>query len=145
MLIYNLENIKSYQTDESLIIKAKKMGNNNTPNYLLRNKNGLNFRLSNGDIINIPENYCWDGSSVPRIFWWFFSPDGDFEIASLIHDFLYENKKNLKYDRKFADKEMFIWSNVVNGTNKRSFRNFDNKIRYYFVRMFGSFVWNKRN
>lgn len=144
MIIYNLTNIKTYQEKQSLILKAKLIGNNSTPNYVLRNEGGLNFMLSNGNIIHIPENYSWDGSSVPRLFWWIFSPDGDFEIASLIHDFLYENKKNFKYSRKFVDKEMLQWSYVLNGTEKRSYRNFDNLTRYYFVRIFGSLVWNKK-
>lgn len=144
MIIFNLQNIKAYQEKQSLILKAKLIGNNSTPNYVLRNEGGLNFMLSNGNIIHIPENYSWDGSSVPRLFWWIFSPDGDFEIASLIHDFLYENKNKFNYKRSFVDKEMLIWSDVLNGTEKRSYRNFDNLTRYYFVRIFGSLVWNKK-
>ena len=143
-MIYTLKNIKDYQKENSIILKAKLTGNNSHPNYVLCNKDGITFKLSNGDIINIPQNYKWDGSSVPRIFWWFFVPDGDFEVASLIHDYLYENKKQLKYNRKFSDTEMLVWSNEVNGTNNRSFRNFDNLLRYYVVRLFGFSIWNKR-
>jgi len=69
-------------------------------------------------------------------------PDGDFESASLIHDFLYITKVE---SRKFADDEMLKWSKVVSGTNNKiSLRNLDNQVRYISVRLFGWIVWNRR-
>ena len=104
------------------------------------NEEGLTFELSDKRIIHVPNGFIWDGSSSPRFLWGLLSADGDFEIASLIHDYLYENKIQ---GRKYADKEMLKWSIYVNGTTKYSVRNIDNYLRYYGVRLFGWFVWRK--
>jgi len=98
------------------------------------------IKLSNGETISILKGFEWDLASVPRIFWSIVPPDGDFELASLIHDYLYQMKP---YSRKFADKEMYIWSKVINSTNKISIKNIDNHIRYFAVRVFGGPVWSK--
>lgn len=142
-MIYTLQNINEHQKEGSIILKSKLVGNNKRPSYFLRNKDGIKFKLSDGNVIHIPENFDWDGSSVPRLFWWLFATDGDFEIASLIHDYLYVYQKQYNYKEKFVDKEMLKWSEVLNGTEKRSFRNFDNKVRYIAVRLFGWFVWRR--
>lgn len=138
--IYTLKNIGIEQKDFSIIIKRKIKGYNKHPQYQLMNNGGLSFELSNGDILKIPEKYIWDGSSSPRFLWGLFSSDGDFEVASLIHDYLYEF--NL-YDREFADNEMLKWSIKTNGTEGISVRNLDNYIRFYAVRIFGWYVWKK--
>lgn len=139
MIIYTLENINDLQKKFSIVYKAKVMGSNNKNKYVLLKP--LRFKLSNNYIITIPKGFIWDGSSTPRIFWSIVPPDGDFEIGALIHDYLYVNKKKLNFKRKFADKEMLIWSDKVSGTKNISIRNIDNYIRYFFVRLFGGFVW----
>jgi|SRR5690625_4752075 len=140
MTIYSLNNIKSLQQTYSIVNRRRIIGRNSKPTYELLDS--LKFELSNGDVITIPKGFIWDLSSVPRFLWSLFAPDGDYEIASLIHDYLYINKT---YSRKFADKEMLIWSRVLNSTsNKWSIRNLDNWVRYYAVRGFGWIVWNKR-
>jgi len=107
--------------------------------------------LSNGDKIFIPKGFTWDLSSVPRLFWWVFAPDGDFELAYLIHDFLWINKEemathfeyyDMNFNQKFTDDEMLKWAKVTNGTENISLRNIDNYTRYYAVRTFGWLVWN---
>ena len=134
---YNLNNIleeskKDNPVKISKIIKAS----NKWKQYKL--EKALIIELSNGMEITIPKGFEWDLSSVPRIFWSFLPPDGDFIIGALIHDYLYVSKKT---SRKFADKEMLLWSNAVNGTMKISTRKIDNYIRYVGVRMFGWIVW----
>lgn len=54
----------------------------------------------------IPESYCWDGASIPRIFWRLIGAktDNRFLIPSMIHDVLCENKDYVDNDRYFADK-----------------------------------------
>lgn len=89
--------------------------------------------LSNGLFIRIPAGFETDFSSVPAPFWGLFPPYGNFLLAALIHDYLYVNQI---VSRKFADKEMLIWSNVLN-KNK-----FDNYTRYYMVRCFG-WTWRR--
>lgn len=138
-MIYSLSNINNYQTELSIIKKSRVMGANKKTIYSLLET--IYIELSNGDIITIPVGFRWDGSSTPRLFWNIVPPEGDFELGALIHDYLYENKKNFSYSRKFVDKEMLLWSKQVSGTNKTSIRNIDNYIRYYAVRIFGGLVW----
>ena len=136
-----LQNIRDIQSENKLsaIKRRRVIGNNTVPRYFLCDD--LEIILSDSTYILIPYGFIWDLSSVPRFLWGIFPPDADFELAALIHDYLYVNKITT---RKFADNEMLIWSKVVSGTyNKISIRNFDNQIRYIAVRLFGSFVWNK--
>ena len=112
----------------------------------------IKIKLTNGRIITIKKGFRWDLSSVPRLFWSLLAPSGDFEIAALIHDYLYINspaisenwfKNDSAKARKFADKEMLIWSRKVNSTKRISIKNIDNYVRYYGVRLFGRSVWEK--
>jgi hypothetical protein len=115
-------------------------GNNSINKYELLKT--LKIELSNGKIITIPKGYTWDLSSVPRFLWWLLPPDGDFQIGALIHDYLYEFKV---LPQKECDKEMYLWSKAVSGTENISLRNIDNKLRYYGVALFGGFVYNKKD
>jgi hypothetical protein len=144
-----LDNISSLQKKYSIISKTKIRGNNSRPQYRLDVT--LEIQLSNGINITIPKGFTWDLSSVPRLFWWLFAPDGDFELAYLIHDYLWKNKEemyelfeyyDIVFDQKFTDDDMLKWAKVTNGTDAFwSFRNFDNYARYYGVRGFGWLVW----
>ena len=139
-MIITLENIALLQNEFSVIEKRFVTGNNNVPKYQLIKD--LDIQLSNLIIIRIPKGYVWDLSSVPRFLWWLLPPDGDFGIAYIIHDFLYEYKY---YNRKFCDDEMLKWAKVSSGTKKISLRNIDNYTRYYAVRLFGWVVYNRNN
>jgi hypothetical protein len=100
----------------------------------------LTIKLSNEEIIKIPKGFTFNGSSSPRFLWWLFPPYGDFFFAAIIHDYLYHirfksDEINIKLAKKFADKEMLIWSNII---NKRNFgKKVDNYLRYYAVLWFG--------
>jgi hypothetical protein len=137
-MVYNLENIKAEMQVNNPIKMSRVYGVNSINNYELLES--VTFKLSNNEVITIPKGYKWDLSSVPRFLWWLLPPDGDFQIAALIHDFLYENKL---FNRRFADIEMHKWSITVSGTTKKSLRNIDNRVRYIGVRLFGWYVWNK--
>lgn len=100
----------------------------------------LKITLSSGDVIQIPKNFEFDGSSVPRFLWWAFPSYGDFFFAALIHDYLYYTKQysdeiGMKAAQKLADEEMLIWSNILN--NKNFGKRIDNYLRYKAVRWFG--------
>ena len=141
-MIITLDNIKKLQEEFSVIVKQKVTGNNNKPYYSLYN--ALDIQLSDENVIHIPKGFKWDLSSVPRLLWGLLPPDGDFELAALIHDYLYIYKADFNYTRKFADDEMLLWSKVISGTdNKVSIRNLDNQLRYIAVRLFGGIVYNK--
>jgi hypothetical protein len=144
-----LENISSLQKEYSLISKTKIRGNNSRPRYRLDVT--LKIQLSNGMNITIPKGFEWDLSTVPRFAWGVLAPDGDFELAYLIHDYLWVNKEEMAihfeyygmdFNQKFTDDEMLKWAKFTNGTEKISIRNIDNLIRYYGVRFFGWLVWN---
>lgn len=110
------------------------------PKYILLKDIRVQFR--NGQQVVMPEGFVWDLSSTPRFLWGLFPPDGDFEFASLIHDYLYRTKI---MSRERADVEMFAWSKAVAGTTGRNtWADIDNWIRYAFVRIFGWAVYYRR-
>jgi len=144
-----LHNVNLLQKEYSLISKTKIRGNNSRPRYRLDVT--LKIQLSNGMNITIPEGFEWDLSTAPRFAWSLLPPDGDFELAYLIHDFLWINKEemathfeyyDMNFNQKFTDDEMLKWAKVTNGTENISLRNIDNYTRYYAVRTFGWLVWN---
>lgn len=137
-MIYTLENIRAEMQLNNPIKMSRVYGVNSINNYELLEP--VTLKLSNNEVITIPKGYRWDLSSVPRFLWWLLPPDGDFQIAALIHDYLYEH--NL-FTRKFCDQEMYNWSVTVSGTKNKSLRNIDNKTRLAGVRLFGWYVWNK--
>lgn len=110
------------------------------PQYVLLEE--LNIMLRNGMVITIEKGFTWDLSSVPRLMWGILPPDGNFELASLIHDYLYKTKL---MTQKQADEEMFAWSKAVAGTEgRKSWSDIDNWVRYAGVRLFGWKVYNKK-
>jgi hypothetical protein len=50
-------------------------------------------------VILIPKGTPSDLASVPRCLWWLFPPDGVYQEAAVIHDWLYSKK----FSRWFAD------------------------------------------
>jgi hypothetical protein len=144
-----LHNVNLLQKEYSLISKTKIRGNNSRPRYRLDVT--LEIQLSNGINIPIPKGFEWDLSTVPRFAWSILAPDGDFELAYLIHDYLWINKEEMiihfeyygmDFNQKFTDDEMLKWAKVTNGTKNISLRNIDNYIRYYSVRLLGWLVWD---
>lgn len=53
---------------------------------------------------SIPKGYCYDGASIPRLFWRIIgsNTDNKFLIAALIHDVLCEHHEYIDYDREFS-------------------------------------------
>ena len=52
----------------------------------------------------IPKGYCYDGASIPRMFWRLVGAptDNSFLIPALIHDVLCENHSYIDNDRSFS-------------------------------------------
>jgi len=99
-------------------------------------QNPITVELSNGEVINIPKGFVYDMSTVPKWLWSFVRPFNDGLFGYLIHDRLYVIRDH-KMTRKQVDKEMLFWTNITND-NK-----FDNKFRYYIVRLLGWLWWYK--
>lgn len=151
-MIYTLENIfeeslKDNPVKYSKILRAA----DKWKSYKL--EKAISFKLSNGHFIEVPQGFEYDRSSVPRIFWAILPPDGDFDAAALIHDYLYQDSSLViqnwfggkkRKAQKFADKEMLAWSQAVNGTRKISLMRIDNYTRYIGVRLFGWTQWNTK-
>ena len=72
----------------------------------------------------IPKGYCYDGASIPRIFWRVIgsNTDNSFLIPALIHDTLCEHKNYIDYDREFSTKvfDALLYAGDV-GSFKRFF------------------------
>lgn len=145
-LIITKDNIRELQKEFSVVVRRRVNNGNTKPLYRLEKELFIQLLKGNpyvNEVINIKEGFIWDLSSVPRPLWGLLPPDGDFELASLIHDYLYIYKQ---VSRKEADKEMLLWSKIISGTNNKiSLRNIDNYVRYYAVRAFGWIYWNRRN
>ena len=54
----------------------------------------------------IPKDYCYDGATIPRLFWRVIgsNTDNSFLIAALIHDVLCENHKYIDNDRELSSR-----------------------------------------
>ena len=77
--------------------------------YPFINKEKLNVAIFDREKMKsykftIPKGYCFDGASIPRIFWRLIGPntDNNFLIPALIHDALCENHSHLDYDRALS-------------------------------------------
>ena len=86
----------------------------------------------------IPENYTWDGASIPRAFWRLIGSktDNRFLIPSMIHDVLCENHEYVDDDRYFSTIifERLLYVSKVNAFNrwmiKHSVDNFQKFCRW---------------
>ena len=67
----------------------------------------------------IPKGYCYDGSTIPRLFWRVIGSktDNTFLIGALIHDTLTENHHYIDNDRRFSS-EVFRELLLVGGVGK---------------------------
>jgi len=87
-------------------------------------------------IINIEKGFVYDMSSSPRSLWGIVPPTNDGLFGYLVHDKLYIWRGH-GMSRREVDREMLLWTNIV-CSNK-----LDNYLRYFFVRLFGWWVWFK--
>ena len=81
----------------------------------------------------IPEGFVYDGASIPRLIWspLGVTPDGLHRAATLVHDYLYINRRHFSYTRKEVDK-LFLRQMLILGMNRRKA-----KLMYRGVRLFG--------
>lgn len=144
-VMYTLSNIKERSKSDNPVKYSRLIGGKKWRTHKL--ENSFSIKLSNNIILRFEKGFLWDRSSVPQILWGILKPDGDDDIAYLIHDLLYQEKGHVGpaiLSRKFCDDEMLKWAKKMKKTKKWSLRNIDIYTRYYAVRWFGGIVWRKK-
>lgn len=126
-----LSNVVSRLTNENDLIVSSHLYKSEHKKFRILQKD-VSVTLSSGRHILIPKGFIWDNSTVPKWLWSIIRPIGDFELAALIHDYLYIHRIGT---RKEADDELLKWSNTINGNR------FDNHIRWFGCRVFGWLYW----
>jgi hypothetical protein len=79
-------------------------------------KSEIKWRIAGANEIytfTIPKNYCYDGASIPRIFWRVIGSkeSNEFLIPALVHDYMCENHNVVRNDRNLSSeifKELLI-------------------------------------
>ena len=64
----------------------------------------VNYKKNKRYNFTIPKGYCYDGASIPRLFWRVIGSNTDnrFLIPALIHDVLCENHNYIDNDKSFS-------------------------------------------
>ena len=90
----------------------------------------------------IPKGYCYDGASIPKMFWRVIGSNTDnrFLVAALIHDVLCENHNYINYDRKFSTK---VFNALLEASRVNAFKRFLMKHSVNFYQIFCN--WRKKN
>jgi hypothetical protein len=94
----------------------------------------VRVQLSNGCWLIIPAGYITDFASVPRIFRGIVQPGGNHNLATLIHDWLYDTQLGT---RKQADEEMLHWLMKAGCSKAKAYT------MYLAVRIGGRSWWKK--
>ncbi len=83
----------------------------------------------------IPKGYCYDGASIPRLFWRIIGANTDnrFLIPALIHDVLCENHNYVDNDRKFSSE---AFDALLEASEVNSFKRFWMKHSVNFFQRF---------
>lgn len=75
----------------------------------------------------IPKGYCYDGATIPRLFWRVIgsNTDNSFLIPALVHDVLCENHNYVDNDRAFSSKvfDALLETGEVNGLKRFFMKN----------------------
>lgn len=71
----------------------------------------------------IPKGYCYDGASIPRLFWRIIGSNTDnrFLTPALIHDILCENHSFIENDRKFSTE---VFNALLEASEVNAFKRF---------------------
>ena len=71
----------------------------------------------------IPKGYCYDGASIPRLFWRIIGSNTDnrFLIPALIHEILCENHSFIDNDRKFSTE---VFNALLEASDVNAFKRF---------------------
>lgn len=121
-----------------LRIEAIDETDNGRPIYKILEK--FSYELGgkgSGLYIDVPEGFCTDFASVPRIFWPICPPDGRHGKAAVVHDYMY--RKRCKFSRILAD------AIFLDAMETLKVPYWKRQLMYLGVRLFGWTAFNKRN
>jgi hypothetical protein len=95
----------------------------------------VTLTLSTGEQITIPKGYRTDFASVPRLLRGVVATIGRHNLATLVHDFLYDMRHPA--GRLFADREMRYWLRQCGVSEVKA------QVMYLAVRLGGRKWWIK--
>lgn len=85
------------------------------------------YRKNKSYNFTIPKGYCYDGASIPRLFWRIVGSNTDnrFLIPALIHDVLCEHHNYVNNDRKFSTNvfNALLEANGINALQRFCMKN----------------------
>lgn len=83
----------------------------------------------------IPKGYCYDGASIPKVFWRIIgsNTDNKFLIPALIHDVLCENHNYIDNDRAFSTE---VFNALLEAGKVNAFKRFWMKNTVNIFQMF---------
>ena len=103
--------------------------------YPFINKRDLLVRICYIDRIHeftIPKGYCFDGASIPRLFWRIIGAptDNSFLIAAMVHDILCENHHYIMNNRELSTK---VFNALLEEAKVNKFKRFlmKNSVDFY--------------
>lgn len=85
-------------------------------------------------IIKIKKGFVTDFASVPRFFWRILPPTGKYNVAAIVHDYLYMTGE---VSKESADKIFLILMKHLKVSRWKR------KVMYKAVRYFGKTAWDK--
>lgn len=110
--------------------------------YPFINKKALKVRLADYSKdktynFDIPKGYCYDGATIPKIFWRVIGPNTDnrFLVPALIHDVLCENHSYVDNDRHFSTE---VFNALLEASKVNAFKRFCMKHSVDFFQRFCS-------
>lgn len=106
------------------------------------------YELSNNTTILIERGYIFDGASIPKVFWWLFSPTGILFIPSVFHDYAYTHgylmsKREDRYSEWGLGSPRIFWDELFktiadNVNGMAIINNFINIVIF----LFAGFAWD---
>lgn len=110
--------LPSMQPEEKASVKKYPFINKSVLGVLLQDKkkNKIYF-------FEIPKGYCFDGASIPRMFWRVIgsNTDNTFLIAAMIHDYMCEHHDCIDYDRALSTK---VFESILKISDVGKFKRF---------------------
>jgi len=98
----------------------------------------LAYENSDGIIITVPKGFKTDFASIPRFLHSIISPNGKWILASILHDYLYDNGYKMYISRKQSDK--IFYDAMIDSHTARITAN----IMWFCVRAFAYFHYRRK-